>query len=46
MAVKDAQDVDFRSERMPTAEGRGAAKGRFQQAWDVYSRAVQKVGSP
>ena len=38
--------TDFRSERMPTPEGHGVARGRFEKAWDVYSRAVKAVARP
>ena len=40
------EQVDFRSERMPTAEGRGQAKANLKRAWDGYSRAVNAVGEP
>ncbi|MCW2501714.1 MAG: hypothetical protein JWN87_3390 [Frankiales bacterium] len=46
MAVKDQNGVDYRSERMPSAEGRGEAKSAFKRAWDGYSRAVTSVGEP
>jgi len=31
---------------MPTPEGHGVAKGRFEKAWDAYSRAVKAVARP
>lgn len=37
---------DFRSERMPSPEGFGVAKGRFDKAWGVYSRAVKAAARP
>ncbi|NHC14121.1 hypothetical protein [Motilibacter deserti] len=37
---------DFRAQRMPSPEGRGIARGRWQQAWDAYSRAVEKAAAP
>jgi hypothetical protein len=46
MAAKDQDGVDYRSERMPSAEGRGEAKGAFKRAWDGYSRAVTSLGEP
>ena len=38
--------ADFRSERMPSADGLGVAKGRRQRAWDAYSKAVTAVAGP
>ncbi len=38
--------ADFRSERMPSPDGRGLAKGRWQRAWDAYSTAVKSVARP
>lgn len=34
--------TDFRSDPMPSAEGRGLAR----QAWDAYSRGVNRVAAP
>lgn len=34
--------VDFRSEKMPSAEGLGRARA----AWDAYSRAINRVALP
>jgi hypothetical protein len=42
----EEQPVDFRSERMPSVEGLGRAKGNLKRAWDSYSRAVTTVGEP
>jgi hypothetical protein len=38
--------TDFRSQRMPTPEGHGNAAGRWRQAWDTYSRTVNRVVEP
>ncbi len=38
--------TDFRSQRMPTPEGNGNAAGRWRQAWDAYSRTVNRVAGP
>ena len=38
--------TDFRSQRMPTPEGHGNAAGRWRQAWDAYSRTVNRVAGP
>lgn len=35
--------TDFRSERMPSPEGHGNAAGRWRQAWDAYSRTVNRA---
>lgn len=32
--------------RMPSPEGRGNARKRFRDAWDAYSRGVNKVAVP
>lgn len=37
-----AEERDFRSERMPTPEG----KGKARRAWDAYAKAVNKVSRP
>jgi hypothetical protein len=34
---------DFRSDRMPSAEGHGQARSRWERAWDAYSKAVRGV---
>jgi hypothetical protein len=34
---------DYRSDPMPSAEGEGNARSRWQQAWDAYTRTVAKV---
>ncbi len=38
--------ADFRAQRMPSPEGNGNAAGRWRQAWDAYSRAVNRVAMP
>ena len=38
--------TDFRAQRSPTPEGTGNAAGRWRQAWDAYSRAVNRVAGP
>ena len=38
--------ADFRSQRSPTPDGQGLAKGRFERAWEAYSKAVLPVGGP
>ena len=37
---------DFRSERMPSVEGRGLAQSRFQQAWEAYQRGSRTAVEP
>jgi hypothetical protein len=34
------------TQRMPSPEGRGNARARWQKAWDAYSRAVSKAATP
>lgn len=34
---------DFRSDPMPTAEGHGTARARWERAWEAYKGAVAKV---
>lgn len=38
--------ADFRSDRMPSPDGRGIAKTRWQRAWDAYTRGVEKYAVP
>ena len=38
--------ADFRAQRMPSPEGNGNAAGRWRQAWDVYSRTVNRAVGP
>jgi hypothetical protein len=38
--------TDFRSQRMPSPDGQGIAKGRLEKAWDSYYRAVRPVTDP
>lgn len=38
--------VDYRSERMPSPDGRGIAVGRWRAAWDAYSTAVRPLSKP
>lgn len=37
---------DFRSQRMPSPDGRGIAKGRWERAWDAYVKAVRPLTDP
>lgn len=37
---------DFRSQRMPSPDGLGLARGRAQRVWDAYTRAVTPVVKP
>ena len=37
---------DFRSQRMPSPDGQGIAKGRWERAWDAYSKAVRPMTDP
>lgn len=46
MTEPQDEGVDFRSERMPSAEGHGNAKGNLTRAWDSYSRAVRAASEP
>ena len=38
--------ADFRAQRMPSPEGNGNAASRRRQAWDSYSRTVNRVAGP
>lgn len=38
--------TDFRSQRMPTPEGHGNAAGRWRQAWEAYSRTLNRAMPP
>lgn len=38
--------TDFRSDPMPTPEGKGLARGRWQRAWDAYANTVKKAATP
>lgn len=38
--------TDFRAQRMPSPEGNGNAAGRWRQAWEAYSRTVNRVAGP
>src|SRR3954466_6639452 len=40
--MADASAPDFRSDRMPSVEGRGRAR----QAWDAYVKGVNWVAAP
>jgi hypothetical protein len=40
------EGVDYRSDRMPSAEGLGLAKGNLKRAWEAYSRAVNTAAEP
>jgi hypothetical protein len=46
MAVKDSPEVDYRTERMPSAEGHGQARDSLQRAWAAYERGVRKTAEP
>lgn len=37
---------DFRSQRMPSPDGLGKAKGKWQRAWDAYANAVNSAALP
>ena len=37
---------DFRSQRMPSPDGEGVAKGRWVKAWDAYVKAVRPFTDP
>ena len=37
---------DFRADPMPSVEGEGNAKGRWQRAWDAYVKAVEPAVEP
>lgn len=37
---------DFRSQRMPSPDGEGIAKGRVERAWDAYVNAVRPLTRP
>jgi hypothetical protein len=34
---------DFRSDRMPTPEGKGNARKQFERAWAAYAKGVNKI---
>lgn len=34
---------DFRSDRMPTPEGKGNARASFERAWAAYARGANKI---
>jgi hypothetical protein len=34
---------DFRSDRMPTPEGKGNARKTFERAWSVYAKGANKI---
>lgn len=34
---------DFRSDRMPTPEGKGNARGKFERAWSAYAKGVNRL---
>lgn len=38
--------ADFRSDRMPSPEGRGTARARVRQVWDAYTRLLEPVVGP
>ena len=37
---------DFRAQRMPSPDGQSIAKGRWERAWDAYSKAVRPFTDP
>lgn len=38
--------TDFRSSPMPSSEGRGIARNRWQRAWDAYVEALKPASEP
>ena len=38
--------TDFRSQRMPTPDGEGIAKSKWERAWDGYVKAVRPLTDP
>ena len=53
MAVKDEAALaadgfvgDFRTAPMPSPEGNGRARSRFQRAWEAYVKALDPVSRP
>ena len=44
--MTDDGDIDFRTQRMPSAEGNGAARDTFKKAWSAYERGVRNVATP
>ena len=39
-------EKDFRSDPMPSPEGRGIARVTFQRAWDAYAKALEPASRP
>ncbi len=37
---------DFRSERMPSPDGRGNAKEAFARAWEKYAKTLEPITKP
>jgi len=37
---------DFRAQRMPSRDGQGIAKGRWERAWNAYVKAVRPYTDP
>lgn len=37
---------DFRAQRMPSPDGQGIAKSRWESAWDAYVKAVRPITDP
>ena len=38
--------TDFRSDPMPSSEGKGNARSRWLRAWDAYARTTKAVAGP
>lgn len=38
--------ADFRSQRMPSPDGEGKARGALRRAWDAYSATVRPLTDP
>ncbi|ADG74132.1 hypothetical protein Cfla_1231 [Cellulomonas flavigena DSM 20109] len=37
---------DFRAQRMPSPDGQGIAKSRWERAWSAYTKAVRPLTDP
>jgi hypothetical protein len=42
----EPERVDYRTQRMPTAEGHGTARDNLMRAWSAYERGVKNVAEP
>src|SRR4051812_9017600 len=45
-AARDERVGDFRAAPMPSPEGHGAARSKFQRAWKIYTDALSPVVEP